>query len=74
MLHPPWLQQNTADSEEVPTEFKVAAASLAESADRVAYAIEYFQSGQQYTNHNRQPLIAASVIKVFVAEYVYLRA
>lgn len=64
---------NTADSEAVPTGIQQAAASLSESADQVAYAIEYFQSGQQYTNHNRQPLIAASVIKVFVMEYVYLK-
>lgn len=65
---------NTADSEaSVPTGIQQAAASLTESADQVAYAIEYFQSGQQYTNHNRQPLIAASVIKVFVMEYVYLK-
>lgn len=64
---------NTADSEAVPTGIQQAAASLAESADQVAYAIEYFQSGQQYTNRNRQPLIAASVIKVFVMEYVYLK-
>ena len=64
---------NTADSEAVPTGIQQAAASLFESADQVAYAIEYFQSGQQYTNHNRQPLIAASVIKVFVMEYVYLK-
>ncbi|HCQ1093067.1 serine hydrolase [Enterococcus thailandicus] len=65
--------ETTADSEAVPTGIQQAAASLAESADQVAYAIEYFQSGQQYTNHNRQPLIAASVIKVFVMEYVYLK-
>lgn len=65
--------ENTADSEAVPTGIQQAAASLAESADQVAYAIEYFQSGQQYTNRNRQPLIAASVIKVFVMEYVYLK-
>lgn len=64
---------NTADSEAVPTGIQQAAASLSESADQVTYAIEYFQSGQQYTNHNRQPLIAASVIKVFVMEYVYLK-
>lgn len=65
---------STADSEaSVPTGIQQAAASLSESADQVAYAIEYFQSGKQYTNHNRQPLIAASVIKVFVMEYVYLK-
>lgn len=65
--------ETTADSEAVLTGIQQAAASLTESADQVAYAIEYFQSGQQYTNHNRQPLIAASVIKVFVMEYVYLK-
>lgn len=65
---------NTADSEsKVPTGIQQAASSLTESADQVAYAIDYFQTGQQYTNHNRQPLIAASVIKVFVMEYVYLK-
>lgn len=39
----------------------------------VAYGVYYFQGEQYYSNENKLPLISASVIKVFIMEYIFMK-
>lgn len=41
------------------------------SAGKVAYGIYYFNNGKYVSNNYNSPMISASVIKVFIMEYVY---
>lgn len=41
------------------------------SAGKVAYGIYYFNNGKYVSNNYNSPMVSASVIKVFIMEYVY---
>lgn len=41
------------------------------SAGKVAYGIYYFNDKKYLSNNNNDPMISASVIKVFIMEYLY---
>ncbi|MFI3618587.1 serine hydrolase [Enterococcus avium] len=44
---------------------------LNQSASKVAYGIYYFNDKKYLSNNNNEPMISASVIKVFIMEYLY---
>lgn len=44
---------------------------LNQSAGKVAYGIYYFNDKKYLSNNNNEPMISASVIKVFIMEYLY---
>lgn len=44
---------------------------LNQSAGKVAYGIYYFKDKKYLSNNNNDPMISASVIKVFIMEYLF---
>lgn len=44
---------------------------LTANAEQVYYGVYYFKSGQEFSSHNSAPTVSASVIKVFIMEYVF---
>lgn len=44
---------------------------LNQSAGKVAYGVYYFDDKKYLSNNNNKPMISASVIKVFIMEYLY---
>ena len=44
---------------------------LNQSAGKVAYGVYYFTDKKYLSNNNNDPMISASVIKVFIMEYLY---
>ncbi|MBO0456593.1 serine hydrolase [Enterococcus hulanensis] len=46
---------------------------LNKSAGKVAYGIYYFDDKKYLSNNNNEPMISASVIKVFIMEYLYYK-
>ncbi|MGM0112132.1 serine hydrolase [Enterococcus sp. DIV0187] len=44
---------------------------LVSNAAEVSYGIYYFNDEKYISNHNNDPMISASVIKIFIMEYVY---
>lgn len=44
---------------------------LNQSAGKVAYGIYYFDDKKYLSNNNNEPMISASMIKVFIMEYLY---
>lgn len=45
--------------------------TLNSSAGKVAYGIYYFNNGKYVSNNYNSPMVSASVIKVFIMEYIY---
>lgn len=45
--------------------------TLNSSAGKVAYGIYYFNNGKYVSNNYNSPMTSASVIKVFIMEYIY---
>lgn len=52
---------------------QLAANEIENLGSEVAYGIYYFQTGEYYSNENNQSLISASIIKVFIMEYIFIK-
>ncbi|MGM0238911.1 serine hydrolase [Enterococcus sp. AZ103] len=63
-------EKTTATTEEIQS-VQLDASQLEANASQVAYGAYYFDSGKTISNDNTQPMIAASIIKVFVMDYAY---
>ncbi|MDH6364112.1 beta-lactamase class A [Enterococcus sp. PF1-24] len=64
----------TSSSEEVEMmlpQTEISGANLFANANQVSYGIYYFSDGQFITNSGSMPMVSASVIKVFIMDYLY---
>lgn len=61
----------TTTSTEASQPVQLDASQLEANASQVAYGAYYFNSGKTISNDNSQPMVAASIIKVFVMDYAY---
>lgn len=57
----------------VPTSASLDFSPIERNAKTVAYGIYYFNTGEYLTNDNNNSLISASVIKVFIMEYIFTK-
>lgn len=66
---------STAEStEDAGQTVQLDSSALLANAGTVSYEVYYFNSGKTISSHNSARMISASVIKVFIMEYVYLQA
>lgn len=63
--------ESTTTKESEKDELYSAAQPLLKEATNVSYGVYYFQHQDFLSNENNQPMIAASIIKVFILEYLY---
>lgn len=55
-------------------QMQLDAAQLLENAEQVYYGVHYFKTGKEFSSNNSLPTISASVIKVFIMDYVLSQA
>ncbi|MDT2755935.1 class A beta-lactamase-related serine hydrolase [Enterococcus asini] len=62
-----------SDSLTMNQTIQLTANEIENLGSEVAYGIYYFQTGEYYSNENNQSLISASIIKVFIMEYIFMK-